>query len=456
MSKIWEFFDTMDELVYVSDIDTYDLIYMNKKALQTYGFHSLDDIVGKKCHEVIRNCPVPCTRCNNHELMQGHFNEWWYYNPMLRRQIMFKDTIIKEDGKKYRMELAIDACKKEQWNGMMNLEAKINEGLSVALQQDTPSQTLEVLLEYLGKALNGERTYIFERNEYGCDDNTYEWVANGITAEKDNLQNLPAKICANWYRNFRVGKHIVIKELEDIRISDPLQYENLKRQNIRSLIVVPLYNEGEIIGFYGIDNPPERSLDYASDMLQIMAHFIISSLKQRNLIRKLEEMSYHDQLTQIGNRHAMNKYIDNLQNEQSLGIVYCDITGLKQVNDQKGHTSGDKLIVDACECLQNSFGEYGLFRLGGDELLAICAEIEESALWQGVEKLKRNLQDKSIHMAVGSIWEKDSYAGVDRLIAKAEKKMYKDKAAYYKKYGVDRRHFRPTQKQPAGQRQAGF
>lgn len=442
MSKIWEFFDTMDELVYVSDIDTYNLVYMNKKALQTYGFHSLEEITEKKCYEVIRNCSAPCTRCNNHELRQGHFNEWWYYNPILKRQVMFKDTIINEEGKKYRMELAVDAGKQEQWNGMMNLEAKINEGLSVALQQDTPSQTLEVLLEYLGKALNGERTYIFERNESGCDDNTYEWVANGITSEKDNLQNLPAKICANWYRNFRVGKHIVIKKLEDIRVSDPLQYENLKRQNIRSLIVVPLYNEGEIIGFYGIDNPPERSLDYASDMLQIMAHFIISSLKQRDLIRKLEEMSYHDQLTQIGNRHAMNEYIDNLQNEQSLGIVYCDITGLKQVNDQNGHASGDKLIVDACECLQKSFGEYGLFRIGGDELLAICAKIEESALWQGVEQLKKNLQDKSVHMAVGGIWEKDSYTGVDRLIAKAEKKMYKDKAAYYKKYGIDRRHYR--------------
>lgn len=41
MKKIWEFFDTMDELVYVSDMDNYDLIYMNQKALRIYGFHSL-------------------------------------------------------------------------------------------------------------------------------------------------------------------------------------------------------------------------------------------------------------------------------------------------------------------------------------------------------------------------------------------------------------------------------
>lgn len=444
MNQIWEFFDTMGEFVYVSDLDSHELIYMNQKALLAYGFHSLDEIAGKKCYEVLQNCSAPCSMCNNHQLKQGSFREWWYYNPILERQLMIKDTIVEADGKKYRMELAFDAGKQEQQDSVINLEAKINEGLRIALQQKTPSQTLEVLLEYLGKALSGERTYIFERNEKGCDDNTYEWVASGVTPEKDNLQNLPAKICANWYQNFQIDRHIMIKELEDIRESDPLQYENLKRQNIRSLIVVPLYDEGEVIGFYGIDNPPEKSLDYASDMLQIMAHFIISSLKRRNLIRKLEEMSYRDQLTQIGNRHAMNEYIESLQEEHSLGIVYCDVTGLKQVNDQRGHASGDKLITDACECLKQNFGEYGLFRIGGDELLAICKEIDESALWQGVEQLKRDLRNKSIHMAIGGLWERNSFNGIDRLIAEAERKMYRDKAEYYKKYGVDRR--RPAER----------
>ncbi|MDE6972178.1 MAG: hypothetical protein K2P38_03605, partial [Lachnospiraceae bacterium] len=52
-----------------------------------------------------------------------------------------------------------------QHSGMQsiqNLETVINEGLRVALLEETPDQSLEVLLEHLGKALNGERTYIFE------------------------------------------------------------------------------------------------------------------------------------------------------------------------------------------------------------------------------------------------------------------------------------------------------
>ncbi len=87
---------------------------------------------------------------------------------------------------------------------VQNLEAIINEGLRIALMEETPDQSLEVLLKHLGKALNGERTYIFERNESGGDDNTYEWAAAGVEPEKDNLQNVPPEVCASWYRNFHI------------------------------------------------------------------------------------------------------------------------------------------------------------------------------------------------------------------------------------------------------------
>ena len=184
----------------------------------------------------------------------------------------------------------------EQHSGMrsvQNLEAVINEGLRVALLEAPPDQALEVLVQYLGKALNGERTYIFERNASNCDDNTYEWVADGVQPEKDNLQDVPPEVCASWYRNFSVGKHIVIENLEDIRESDPLQYENLKRQSIHSLVVVPLYDGKQVIGFYGVDNPPVKSMEYASNMLQTAAYFIVSSLKRRNLVRELQKRSYN-------------------------------------------------------------------------------------------------------------------------------------------------------------------
>ena len=185
---------------------------------------------------------------------------------------------------------------REQYSDMrsvQNLEAVINEGLRAALLRETPDQSLEVLLEHLGKALHGERTYIFEQNASGGDDNTYEWAAEGVKPEKENLQNVPAEVCASWYRKFSISRHIVIENLENIRETDPLQYENLEKQGVHSLVVVPLYDGKKIIGFYGVDNPPAKSLEYASNMLQTAAYFIVSSLKRRNLVRELQKRSYN-------------------------------------------------------------------------------------------------------------------------------------------------------------------
>ena len=294
MGDIWGFFDNINEIVYVADIETCELIYMNKKAMEVFGIDSLAEAKGSPCHRILRNSDVPCTFCSRCGDGQGCF-EQQYYHRGLDRHFLLRSTLLTEGGRRCRLEMALDISDQEQQKSMVqsvqNLEAIINEGLRVALLERTPDSSLEVLLAYLGKALEGERTYIFERNQDGCDDNTYEWVAPGVRPEKENLQNVPAEVCASWYRNFSIGKHIVINDLEDIRLSDPLQYENLKQQDIHSLVVVPLYDESRIIGFYGVDNPPVKSLEYTSNMLQTAADFIVSSLRRRNLVRELEKRS---------------------------------------------------------------------------------------------------------------------------------------------------------------------
>ncbi len=445
MEKIWEFFENMDELVYVSDMDSYELIYMNKKARETYGISSPEELSGKKCHAVMQNSATPCTSCNNRELTPGYFKEWQYYDPIIDKHLVIKDSMITENGKRYRMEIALDSDALE-WQGSMlrnyqNMEMLINEGLRIALRASTPDQSLQIALEYMGKALSGERTYIFEKNQKGSVDNTYEWAASGVSQTKNLLQNQSPEIYANWYREFTKGRNIEIEDVEQIREEDPLQYENLKKLNVHSLVAVPLYDDTRLIGFYGVGNPPEKFLDYALDMLQIMGHFIVSSLKRRNLVRQLEEMSYHDQLTQFGNRHAMNEYLSRLEQGVSLGVVFCDVTGLKRVNDTDGHKAGDQLILRACNSLKRIFSDYGLFRIGGDELLVLCRGISETTLSQKIERLRQDLYESSVVMAVGAVWEADGTAiSMDSLLSKAEGLMYKDKSLYYRTSGIDRRH----------------
>lgn len=435
MKKIWEFYENMDEIVYASDMDTYEIIYMNRKAREVYGFHSMEEIAGKKCYEVLQGCSCPCAICTNRNLKPGYFEEWQYFNPILGKTYALKDTMTEEEGKHYRVEIAIDMSIQEQQSKTIREftynETMINEGLRIALAAPTPEKSIAVLLEYLGQALRSERVYIFEETKQGTFDNTYEWCANGVIPQKENLQDVPFEVVKLWLQRFRHNENVIIKDVESIRENDPAVYEYLKPQNIHALVVGPLMNDNKIIGFYGVDNPPGEYLNHISTMFQIMGHFIISLLRRRDLVKRLENLSLYDQMTGIGNRHAMNAYVDAMQKEQSIGILYGDVMGLKKVNDREGHQAGDKLLLRVCECLKRQFGDYSLFRIGGDEFLALCAGITEEELLGRAGALREDMQENSALMAIGSVWRSHSRENMDKLLAEADSRMYEDKRRYY-------------------------
>ena len=57
---------------------------------------------------------APCSICNNKELKPGEFKEWKYYNPSLKKYLMLKDTMVEEDGRRLRVEIAIDVSIQEK------------------------------------------------------------------------------------------------------------------------------------------------------------------------------------------------------------------------------------------------------------------------------------------------------------------------------------------------------
>ena len=444
MKKIWEFFENMDECMYVADIDTHELIYMNKKALNIYGFKSVDEVAGKKCYEILQNSSGPCKICNNEDLSVGQVKEWRYFNPILNKHFILKDTIIEDEGRRCRAELALDVTFEEQQKGIVDnyrdLELVVNNGIRVAFQATSPDEEIDIILEYMGKALNADRVYIVEKDEKDFDNNTYEWCADGVEPEKDSLQNLVPDICRGWYDMFGKDKDIVIADIDKLKVEEADVYDILSRQNIKALVAVPLYTDGKISGFYGVDNPPQKYMEYAHNMLQIVGYFISSCIR-RNLLMQLENMSYKDALTKLGNRFSVEKFVKRLDKNKCIGAVYCDITGLKNVNDTQGHEAGDKLILRASDCLKKIFSDYGIFRIGGDEFLVLCPEITEDDLYKKTEQLKECSKKSNSLMAVGAAWRENFYEGLDKLLTESEHNMYIDKSEYYRKAGIERRKF---------------
>ncbi len=443
MKEIWNFFNTLNEFVYICDIRNDELVYMNNKTLNTYGLESREQLNGKKCYEILHNSSTRCLNCINNKLRLNEFVESKVYDPRIQKYLLTKDTMLEYNNRLYRLNITIDVSEQEKYNKAVkqyeNLEATVNEAIRTAMQTNNPNHAINVILEYLGKTLKGERTYVVEKAENNYDNNTYEWVAKGITPEIDKLQNLPPDVCENWYASFNEGKPIVLEDIRDIIPINPKQYEILAAQNIHSIVVVPLYHEGKTIGFYGVDNPPLHEIDYVRNMLEITGYFIVAQIMNRNLFQELHDMSYRDQLTKTGNRHAMNKYIKDMNKSRSIGVVYCDITGLKRVNDNEGHLAGDTLIIRCCNFVQDFYGDYGVFRIGGDEILALCSCIDRNEFQQRERRFRKSIRENNIPLAVGFSWHEKSEESIGEILSEAEKNMYDDKAEFYKKSGIDRR-----------------
>lgn len=315
----------------------------------------------------------------------------------------------------------------------LNYNEFIADMIRYASSADTPESSLEQILEYIGKNLHSSRAYIFEDNKDGTYNNTYEWVGEGVTAEKENLQNVPYEgLLDVWFREFEKSKNIIIADVEAYKEVSQDVYDVLIPQKIHSLVAGPIEINGRYIGFYGVDNPPVENLTSIANLIDIMDFVISMMIRLRDNSRTIENMAITDQLTGCKNRMALKWAYDNAyEKEQSIGVVMCDLNGLKKVNDQYGHEAGDKYICDAADILRECFGEDGVYRLGGDEFAVVCLNTDEETMVAQISKTKMYSDLKKVRMALGYAYRSSSHEPFSNILREADRKMYMEKQAYY-------------------------
>lgn len=434
-------FDNINELVYVSDPETHELIYMNK-ALQKELGDSAVQYQGKKCYNLLQGKEAPCEFCTNDKLTEGQTYSWSYVNPILKKSVLLQDTIYEEKGKKYRIEIAIEKPAAEETvktaggvsRAYLPNEIAVSECLQYALGGADYEETFNRMLSYIGKRFQCDRAYIFEINGNETVSNTYEWCAEGVTAQKELLQNEPLITITYWLEAFEKNELILIENVEDLKYTEPLTYAALVPQNIQSLAACPIKREGEVVGFLGVDNPDIGQITLIASFFRVIEYIAVSFMKRRDLARRLEYVSYHDKLTDALNRSAYKEKEMQIATLSRLGVLYGDITGLKQTNDRFGHRAGDILICDSYTLLRQVFTDALIYRMGGDEFLVLCEEISEEEFIEKCEALREEIAQSDCNIAIGYSWGDPSVEYED-MIAKAEAAMYYDKQEYYN--GVD-------------------
>lgn len=287
-------------------------------------------------------------------------------------------------------------------------------------------------LEKLGDYYRAQRAYVFRiRLKYM--DNTHEWCADGVLPEKELLQNVPIEVIERWLPSFKDSECVVIRDLEAIRECAPKEYEILKPQKIRTLIVFPLQEKGKLSGYFGMDNPDMERLNEISDTFKILAYFFESLLEREEREDYLKRIGFTDGLTGALNRNAFIRDTMPGYNREiaSMGVFFIDINGLKKTNDTYGHEAGDDLIRGVHQIVRNVMKKHSVYRLGGDEFVALCRDVSREELKEMEKTLREKLDGRhGCSAAVGSSFSMDP-DNLGELVDLADRKMYFDKKQHY-------------------------
>lgn len=222
----------------------------------------------------------------------------------------------------------------------------------------------------------------------------------------------------------------------EIPYTSPI-YASFMQQKIHSIIVVPFMDHKQIKGVFAVDNPKQNY--YQKDFLESLCFFIKTAMEREKEKTKLKNLSYVDSLTYAQNRNHFNEYLEQNRNKElhSLGVIYLDLNGLKEINDKMGHIAGDTLIITASYALQEIFLDNS-YRVGGDEFVVIEQDVSELLFFDQYAKLLKRMKELEISVATGYVW-KETCSNLSETLQEADQKMYEDKKRYYSLAENDRR-----------------
>ena len=171
--------------------------------------------------------------------------------------------------------------------------------------------------------------------------------------------------------------------------------------------------------------------------------FMMKALSKKDLeaekenSRNFQDMANTDSMTGVRNKHAYSE-MENLLNQRirqnditKLGIVVCDINGLKFVNDTYGHAAGDKLIQDASAMICEHFNHGAVYRIGGDEFAVVLQEKGYDTMKEVITEINRviegNVKTKDVVISIGYSELTPEDQRVFDVFERADQMMYKRK-----------------------------
>ena len=429
--------DELTEVVYIADVSTYEMLYINEAGRRAFG---VGELKGQKCYEVLQGRCSPCPFCTNCKLSYDESYTWKRANPLTGHSFVLKDRLIDWEGKRARIEIAFDTTTSDsgECKGLrtaLDAEGMVLRCVHTLYEQTSADVASEELLRALGTHLDSDRAYLFVCDDGESAGDSYEWRSPGAESAMPYLRKVDAAAVSRWSDLFQNGDFLAIEDIESMKERLPEEYDVLARRKVKSLVVSPLNKDGETVGFVCVNNPQFDRTRNIQSLMRTLGYFYLATLRRIRAEKRLFDQSYRDELTGLHNR---NRFIrDSKELEEAgkpLGVVFLDVNGLKQVNDRYGHTRGDALLRECARRMNEEAEGAELYRFGGDEFIALASDIGEGEFDRMVERLEgafvRDEDSRELFVSVGSNWSEHA-TDINSMLAVADTRMYEQKRGFH-------------------------
>ncbi|MCT4595733.1 MAG: sensor domain-containing diguanylate cyclase [Anaeromicrobium sp.] len=357
-------------------------------------------------------------------------------------KLIYKNHI---DNRNKIGELLCTIEEKERYNNIKDVILQVSNSIIHINDKDTLFQTIvDSAVEIIDKAdlasiliATGDGTFQF-KGIYGCSLSLISHVRLNIKEtflRNYDKENLHQSTIINHTNKF--NEKYMDKDTFNL-------FTSLNLLNIKSTLSTPIIVDGELYGFFNVDNNKSHNIFTEEDqvIMEYLSGQLSIAIRNQCLFEKTLFLSQYDGLTKVYHRHYFEEIYSNvykraLRYKENFSLAILDLNDLKIINDIHGHIYGDKAIALFSKVLKENFRESDIIgRYGGDEFIIVTLDSHKDQIEEKFKLIQRDLIEKPILYNENKITITFSYGissfpedstDSDSLIKIADFRMYENK-----------------------------
>lgn len=374
VDEMFAVMDGVEGLVYVSDMQDYTLLRVNKQVKELYG----KNIVGKKCFKVFHgDSERPCNHCTNDLLLKkgrpGPPVIWNFHNTGSGRWYHCIDRAIRWPKRHFvRLEVAFDITDIKKTEIALSESEKFHTTIFESIQDPF------CIIQHDYRFIKTNESYARMR----------EMVVEQLIGNR----------CFEiLHKRTNVCNDCVVRET--FHTGSPQMKEKLTMLLSGATIWVEIHT----YPIFDENGKVTSVIEYTRDITARKR----TEAERDILIDRFQHLSCTDDLTGLLNRRALIEKLDEETRRSKrygskLSLMVCDVDYFKEINDSYGHDHGDKVLQAIASLLNKSLRKTDIIgRYGGDEFFMVLPETPLENAQELAERIRANVEEFGLKVNSG-------------------------------------------------------